>query len=166
MLNQNKSELELLKDEIMQLKSIVEGYKDIIEETSAPFIPSIIPRTFLVPIAGTLSAERLETIVDKIVKDSSIPDIDNVIVDVSGISKQHLSGLSMNSFGNYINKLKQTLTLMGIETYFVGISPDLAREASFLEKSFLADLKSFLSFKEALKHLMKKEGYVLQRVGK
>lgn len=48
--------------EIQQLKEKIAFYEQFFHEMSAPIIPSIVENTILVPVAGYLTQDRLESI--------------------------------------------------------------------------------------------------------
>ncbi|WP_205628705.1 hypothetical protein, partial [Acinetobacter baumannii] len=79
--------------------------------------------------------------------------------------KEHMQDLNVGIFGSYIQKLTNTLRLMGIQTLFTGFSPVIARELIHLEDALLEKLNTFLNFSHALKYLMKQKKLTLQEIG-
>lgn len=160
-----KNEIDVLKEEVIQLQHELEVYKQIIEHISVPIIPSIIPETNLIPITGRLTPERLDMIVSAITASPYNKDVTTVIVDFTGVTKEHMQDLNVGIFGSYIQKLTNTLRLMGIQTLFTGFSPVIARELIHLEDALLEKLNTFLNFSHALKYLMKQKKLTLQEIG-
>ncbi len=58
-------ELEVQQLEVQQLKDKIKYYENIINNMSAPVIPSVVPCTILIPIAGYMFKERFNMIQTK-----------------------------------------------------------------------------------------------------
>lgn len=154
-----KTELDLMREEIKALKEQLKDSQQLIMDISVPIIPSIIPETILVPISGKLSPERFEMIISKIIM---IPfdEINTVIFDFTSISKNEIGEIDV--FGHYIQNLTNTLSLIGVQTMYVGFTPIVTQNLINSGLTLVKDLNTFLSFKQALQYLMKEKGLVLQ----
>lgn len=72
--------------EIQELKELVAHYEKVIHNMSAPIIPSIVPNTILVPIAGFIFRDRFETIRSKVLEYAEKHrETERVIFDFTGV---------------------------------------------------------------------------------
>lgn len=152
----DNKEAENLREEVRALKKELSDYKQIVKELSAPVIPSIIPKTILVPITGKLSQERFELIISTLLETCYEKSIETVIIDFTAISKHEAGESSM--LGKSIDNLVSSLKLMGSETFLVGFTPSLIQELMKSGLAFSQELHTFLTFRSALQYLMKKKG--------
>jgi len=144
------SEMELLKKQLKE-------YESIIEELSAPIIPSIIPDTMLVPLLGTLTEQRFQHIQTKILDTAAVENADAVLVDFTGINLKDVNVLGLQALGHQINQLFNALDIMGVETIFVGFSPEFVRGIVTAG----IDVSRFTihaTFRTALRYLMNRKG--------
>lgn len=159
-------EIQQLRQEVKELKQQLKEYEELINEISVPVIPSIVPETILVPVTGKLSPERLELIFTKIIEISSrlsyTEDLNTVIVDFTAISKKELG--EIDTLGMHIENFQKALQLMGIEVLFVGFTPPVTQELIQSGMTIVNELNTFLSFRTALRYLMKKKGLTFQEV--
>ncbi|WP_044337897.1 hypothetical protein [Rossellomorea aquimaris] len=155
-------ETQQLKQEIKELKEQLAQSEQLIMEISAPIIPSIIPETILIPITGRLSPERFEKIISKILDVSYGEDINTIIVDFSAISEKEIGEIDI--FGTYIHNIEKSVSLMGIETLFVGFTPSLTRVMINSGVRELHSIKSFLTFRTALQYLMREKNLTFQKI--
>ncbi|MFD2216227.1 STAS domain-containing protein [Metabacillus endolithicus] len=149
------------KEYVEQLETKIKEYEEVILEMSAPIIPSIVPDTILVPITGILLEERFEKIRIKILSYIQTHDIETAIIDMTDITLDKIEQIGMRELGNEIHQLTDAIFLMGVEPYYVGLSPQLIKEIVTTGVQIKAE--SFSTFQSALKHLMKKKGFVLQK---
>ncbi|MEC2073420.1 STAS domain-containing protein [Alkalihalophilus marmarensis] len=151
------------QEEIQLLKDSIREKEELIEELSAPIIPSIIPKTILVPLTGALTHERFATIQEKIVNRIPQEKADSVIIDFTAISYREVGDLGMEQLGDRISKLRDSLRLMGVETIFTGFSSTFVQEIirSGIDTS---QLVVHSTFRTGLQYLMKKKGLELVEV--
>jgi len=149
------------KEYVEKLETKVKEYEEAILDMSAPIIPSIVPDTILVPITGILLEERFEKIRIKILSYIQTHDIETAIIDMTDITLDKIEQIGMRELGNEIHQLTDAIFLMGVEPYYVGLSPQLIKE--IVSTGVQIKAESFSTFQSALKHLMKKKGIVLQK---
>ncbi|PGT90426.1 MULTISPECIES: STAS domain-containing protein [Bacillaceae] len=149
------------KEYVEKLETKIKEYEEVILEMSAPIIPSIVPDTILVPITGILLEERFEKIRIKILSYIQTHDIETAIIDMTDITLDKIEQIGMRELGNEIHQLTDAIFLMGVEPYYVGLSPQLIKE--IVSTGVQIKAESFSTFQSALKHLMKKKGFVLQK---
>lgn len=149
------------KEYVEKLETKIKEYEEVILEMSAPIIPSIVPDTILVPITGILLEERFEKIRIKILSYIQTHDIETAIIDMTDITLDKIEQIGMRELGNEIHQLTDAILLMGVEPYYVGLSPQLIKE--IVSTGVQIKAESFSTFQSALKHLMKKKGFVLQK---
>ncbi|PIC72590.1 STAS domain-containing protein [Sporosarcina sp. P17b] len=113
--------------QIKELKEQIIAYERVIEDLSAPIIPSIVPETILVPLTGALSVGRFIHIQDKVVQRISSNNIHTVVFDFTDIGSFSVEeNMGYELLSEKINELVSALQLMGTETVFVGFSPEFA----------------------------------------
>ncbi|KIL48466.1 hypothetical protein [Jeotgalibacillus soli] len=132
-------------------ETIKEG-QDLLQEVDTPIIESIIDSVILVPVMGRMKKDRLESMQKKISTYCSEHQITNLIIDFTSF-KYSLAPYEVEGLSNLINILE----LMGVEVFFVGIGPNMAQ--SIILKQINFNVVTFNSFKQALKHIMKQNGY-------
>ncbi|RIW29179.1 STAS domain-containing protein [Bacillus salacetis] len=151
------NELKNPEEEILQLKERIEECERLIDELSAPIIPSIIPDTMLVPLTGTLNEKRIDNIKNKVLFSIQKQKADTVVVDFTGISQLEVEELGMQNLIYQITEIQTGLRMMGVETIFVGFSPNFAHEIVISG----VDTSQFIThatFRDGLKYLMGKKG--------
>lgn len=145
-----------LQEEIAALKKQLAEYKQMVKDLSVPIIPSILPETILVPISGKLSADRFETIISVLLDECYKRSVETVIIDFTAITR--LESDESAVLGQSLDRLVESLRLMGAETFLVGFSPSLTQ--AMVQTGLRTDqqLHTFLTFRNALQFLMKKKG--------
>ena len=145
--------------EIKELKEQIIAYEKLIEDLSAPVIPSIVPETILVPLTGALSVGRFVHIQSKIVDRISSTIITTVVIDFTDISTLAVEeNMGYELLSEKINELVSVLKLMGTETVFVGFSPHFAQNLILSNVSKFAQFKAFTNFREGLRYLLDQKG--------
>lgn len=155
-MSKKQEDLSALQEEIRLLKEELAEYKQLVQDVSAPIIPSIISETILVPITGKLSQERFETIISVLLNACYEQSVETVIIDFTAISKNEID--QMEVIGQSIDNLVNSLNLMGAETFFVGFTPGFTQALMNSGLQLRTDLNTFLTFRSALQYLMKKKG--------
>jgi len=138
------------------LRAKLKEYELLIEELSAPIIPSVIPDTILVPLMGTLTEQRFQLIQTKILESVSVDHSDTILIDFTGISIKDVSQMGLVGLSNQVTQLKKALDIMGVETIFSGFSPEFVR-AIVGAGVDVDNLKVHASFRTALQHVMKEK---------
>ncbi|WP_353047792.1 hypothetical protein [Planococcus sp. ISL-109] len=104
---------------------------------SAPIIPSIVPNTILVPIAGYIFRNRFETIRTKVLDYADTHrDAQQVVFDFTGVTMQDVQSFDFNELALELNPLNSALKLMGLRSIYVGFNP------RFVQKSSMQAFKS------------------------
>ena len=145
--------------EIKELKEQIIAYEKIIEDLSAPIIPSIVPETILVPLTGVLSVGRFMHIQNKIVQRISANIVHTAVIDFTDISTLAIEeNMGYELLSEKINELVSVLQLMGTETVFVGFSPVFAQNLILSNVSDFNRIRAFTNFREGLRYLLDKKG--------
>jgi rsbT co-antagonist protein RsbR len=139
--------------EIKELKELVSHYENVIYNMSAPIIPSIVPDTILVPIAGFVFRDRFETIRTKVLQYAADHrDIECVIFDFTGVRIKDVEKFDYNELASELSQLNSAIKLMGLRPIYVGFNPRFVRE--IVHAGIQVELEVFNTFKAALKKLL------------
>lgn len=141
--------------DITDFKSELKENKKFMEEMYTPIIGTSIPEILLVPLAGSLSEERLENVQEKILNEISRVDAEYILFDFTGILNQTIE---MNISYKF-KQLMETVKLVGAEPIVVGLNAQIVKNAVLSGVRF--DFKTFRSFKEGIEFLWKLKGYSL-----
>ncbi|ARD47928.1 hypothetical protein SporoP33_06610 [Sporosarcina sp. P33] len=153
-----------LAEEVKELKEKIIVYEQLIEELSAPIIPSIVPDTILVPITGALSVGRFMHIQNKLVQriaDNTVYTVIFDFTDISALAVEENMGYELLS--EKINELVSVLKLMGTETLFVGFSPAFAQNLVLSNVGKFDQFRAFTNFREGLQYLLEQKGLEIIR---
>lgn len=141
------------EQEIIELKEKLAYYERIIKTISTPIIPSIVPKTILIPIAGYMYRERFENIQTKtLAYIGEHKEIEQAIFDFTGVNVEDVEALDYNKLAMSISSLNSSLRLMGIRPIYVGFNPRFIRE--IVHANIQVDIETYKSFREALKKLL------------
>ena len=139
--------------EIQELKDLVKYYEMVIQNMSAPIIPSIVPKTILMPIAGLISSERLELIRRKALEHAGEHrETESVIFDFTGVQSEDIQSFDYNELANELTALNSGLKLMGLRPIYVGFNPKFVRE--IVHAGIQVDLEVYQTFRAALKEIL------------
>lgn len=139
--------------EISELKDLVKYYEMVIKNMSAPIIPSIVPKTILMPIAGIISSERFELIRNKALQHAGEHrETECVVFDFTGVQSEDVQTFDYNELANELTALNNSLKLMGLRPIYVGFNPRFVRE--IVHAGIQVDLEVYQSFRAALKELL------------
>ncbi|MDW0110997.1 STAS domain-containing protein [Sporosarcina aquimarina] len=142
-------------EEITQLKATIAKYEEIINETSAPIISSIVDNTILLPIVGYTDQERMERIRTKILEYAGDHrHIESAVLDFSSIRLAEEEGSKMLTCE--LQLMRSELQLMGIRPIMVGFTPLFVRE--LINGGIANEIESYANFKSALQVLMNEKG--------
>lgn len=117
----------------------------IITELSSPIVP-IQNGTAVLPIIGELNASRSEHIIANVPRKLSELNIDNLIIDFSGLVTID------NEVSDLILSIYNVLKLLGLKTIFTGIRPDLSRKIVKAGIDF-SSLKTYGTVQQAINSL-------------
>lgn len=142
--------------QIEELKQLVSHYEKVIKNMSAPIIPSIVPNTILVPIAGFIFPERFETIRTKVLQHAeNNREIHRVIFDFSGVRMEDVESFDYNVLASELTQLNNALKLMGLRPIYVGFNPRFVREIVYA--GIQVELEVFNTFRAALEKLLSED---------
>lgn len=144
------------QQEIEQLKDLVKYYEKVIKNMSAPIIPSIVPNTILVPIAGVIFRDRFETIRTKVMQHAEQErHIECVVFDFTGVQTEDVEAFDFNELAMELSQLNSALKLMGLRPIYVGFNPRFVRE--IVHAGIQVELEVFVTFRAALKDLLNEQ---------
>jgi rsbT co-antagonist protein RsbR len=139
--------------EIQELKELVAHYEKVIHNMSAPIIPSIVPNTILVPIAGFIFRDRFETIRSKVLEYAEKHrETERVIFDFTGVRMEDVETFDYNELATELTQLNSALKLMGLRPIYVGFNPRFVRE--IVHAGIQVELEVYTTFRAALKNLL------------
>lgn len=142
-----------LQKEINELKDLVKYYEMVIQNMSAPIIPSIVPKTILIPIAGIISVDRFELIRTKALEYAGDHrETECVIFDFTGVQSEDIQTFDYNELAGELTALNNSLKLMGLRPIYVGFNPRFVRE--IVHAGIQVELEVYQSFRAALKELL------------
>ena len=149
--------------EIQELKEKITYYQEIIKKMSAPIIPSVVPSTILVPIAGYMFRERFESIQTNTLAYVGLHrDTEKAIFDFTGVTVEDIITFDYNELANEIYQLNNSLKLMGIRPIYVGFNPRFVRE--IVHAGIQVEIETYRSFRMALQQLLKENNQSLHSV--
>lgn len=153
------TELPIKLPKVEELQRKIEMYEKMIEDLSAPIIPSIVPDTILVPLTGTLTVERFILIQDRIVQGIAEQGIEAVVIDFTAISTLAVEeNMGYGPLSDKIHELVNVLKLMGTEALFVGFSPAFAQHLILSKTNGFGDIHTFATFRAGLEYLLDQKG--------
>lgn len=142
------------QQELKELKELVQYYEKVIKNMSAPIIPSIVPRTILVPIAGFIYRDRFETIRTKVLQYAAEHrETESVVFDFTGVALEDVESFDYNELASELSELNSAQKLMGLRPIYVGFNPRFVRE--IVHAGIQVDLEVYINFRTALKVLLK-----------
>ncbi|TQR17350.1 STAS domain-containing protein [Psychrobacillus vulpis] len=149
-----------LENEIQQLKEKIVYYERIIKTMSTPIIPSIVPKTIMIPIAGYMFRERFENIESQTLQYiGEHREIEKAVFDFSAVSLEDVEAFDYNELAISISRLNSSLRLMGVRPIYVGFNPRFIRE--IVHASIHVEIETYNSFRVALTHLLHEENKII-----
>lgn len=150
----------LEQQKIMQLEAMVEDrtieLKNIIRELASPVVP-VLEGILVTPLMGRFDQERSDEFIEKALYAIVDYKAHMLILDVTGIYEMNSLLLSM------IEKIIQSVRLIGAVPILAGISPELSMEMT--EKGlYLKDVKCFSTLKHAVHYAIALDGMHLVRI--
>ncbi|MDJ0332098.1 STAS domain-containing protein [Planococcus sp. S3-L1] len=141
------------QQEITHLKEQLLYYEKLIKNMSAPIIPSVVPKTILVPIAGFIFSERFDLIRTTVLTYAEKHrDTERVIFDFTGVTTDNLMEFDYDGLASELSQLNSTLNLMGLRAIYVGFNPLFVRE--IVRAGIQVELEVYTTFKTALERLL------------
>ena len=146
--------------EIQELKEQIKYYQGIIKNMASPIIPSVVPSTILVPIAGQLFKERFDSIrTNTLAYIGNHRDTEKAIFDFTGVTVQDIQAFDYTELTDELYQLNNSLKLMGVRPIYVGFNPRFVRE--IVQAGIQVELESHISFRAALQQLIKENNLSL-----
>ena len=150
--------------ELQQLRDKVKYYENIINNMSAPVIPSVVPSTILIPIAGYMFKERFNMIQTKALQYAgNHRETERAIFDFAGVAVEDVASFDYNDLATEIFQLNNSLKLMGIRPIYVGFNPRFVRE--IVHAGIQVEIETYVSFRAALQRLLKENNQSLHSLG-
>lgn len=144
------------EQEVLELKEQLEYYKSIVYNMSSPIIPSIVPKTIMVPVAGYIYRERFNNIETHVLSYiAEHREVENVIFDYTGVSTDDVSNFDFNELAIAISSLNSSLKLMGMRPIYVGFHPKLIQE--IVRAGVHVEIETYQSFRNALQGLLNED---------
>lgn len=141
------------QQEIKQLQEQLVYFKKLIKNMSAPIIPSVVPKTILVPIAGFIFTDRFDMIRTAVLEYAEKHrDTERVIFDFTGVTTDDLMEFDYNGLASELSQLNSALGLMGLRAIYAGFNPLFVRE--IVHAGIQVELEVYTTFKVALEHLL------------
>ncbi len=151
------------EEEIVELKEQIARFEKIIMTMSTPIIPSIVPKTILIPIVGYMYKERFDNIeTQTLAYIGEHKEVENVIFDFTGVSLEHIQTFDYNDLALSINRLNSSLRLMGIRPIYVGFNPSFIKEIVYA--SLHVEIETYKDFRAALNHLLGENNTALHSI--
>lgn len=116
-------------------------------ELSVPVVP-ITDKIAILPLVGDIDTERAKLLMEEALTKSKELGIKNLIIDISGVM------IVDTMVANELIKIINALKLLGVETIFTGIRPEIAQTIVSLGLN-LGELTFMKSLKVALSKLQK-----------
>lgn len=150
--------------EIQELKEQIKYYQGIIKNMASPIIPSVVPSTILVPIAGQLFKERFDSIrTNTLAYIGNHRDTEKAIFDFTGVTVEDIQAFDYTELTDELYQLNNSLKLMGVRPIYVGFNPRFVRE--IVQAGIQVELESHISFRAALQQLIKENNRSLNSLG-
>ena len=150
--------------EIQELKEQIKYYQGIIKNMASPIIPSVVPSTILVPIAGQLFKERFDSIrTNTLAYIGNNRDTEKAIFDFTGVTVEDIQAFDYTELTDELYQLNNSLKLMGVRPIYVGFNPRFVRE--IVQAGIQVELESHISFRAALQQLIKENNRSLKSLG-
>ncbi len=141
------------EQELAALKKQLVYYEKLVKNMSAPIIPSIVPKTILVPIAGFIFTDRFDMIRTKVLKYAEKHrETERVIFDFTGVTTDDIAEFDYNGLASELSQLNSALGLMGLRAIYVSFNPLFVRE--IVHAGIQVELEAYTTFRVALKQLI------------
>ncbi|MFJ7640315.1 STAS domain-containing protein [Peribacillus sp. NPDC097264] len=136
------------------LKKVKEN-QEVMEELATPIVQTMLSDVLLVPLIGRIDEWRMGSLQSTVLQKCNDSHAEVMILDFSGITYTQ----DDNMF-SLLDQLVGALALMGTETMFVGFTPAVVRQ--IIKLDFSHQVKSFLSFAQAMEYIVKQRGITIQ----
>lgn len=144
---------------IITWKDVTEYEQDkkIIEQLSTPIIEISLDGVLLVPIAGTLSSNRIQKMTSTILAECAKRYATHVVIDFTGMTK------AIDEYiASELECLTKSLGLMGVDVVYTGFPIEVVK--AIVHSKIDLSVKSFSSLKQGIRCVLKERGYVLTKI--
>ncbi|KZE67819.1 hypothetical protein AWM68_18815 [Fictibacillus phosphorivorans] len=124
-----------------------ERMKAMLAEWSTPILQTVAEHTLLVPLIGELTLERLETLATKLLNECLKNETEYVILDFSGATT-----IKDNNLGQDIQKLTNSIELMGAKVLYCGFPKDMVK--NMVSLGVHTNQQTFVSFRNAIRYVV------------
>lgn len=148
MLGTNKQAIQTYVRDITVRKENEKTHEDMVKEInelSATIVP-IMNNAAVLPISGKIGEEKARVILEIIPQKVQAQKFSDVIIDFSGVYELDKVVI------DYLFKIKQVLSLLGVNSIITGLRPELAIEAIKLNID-LTNVPTLATVKDAIIHL-------------
>lgn len=154
-----RSLIESFEGRIDESEQTMRHDKKMIADLSVPIIPSIVPRTILVPIVGLLTNERFEITREKLLNNIANQDAESIVCDFTGAILPDKGNFQIDDLAHQIEQLTKSVSLMGVEIIYVGFSSRLVQE--IVRAGVNIEAETFSTFRTGLRYLANKKKWDL-----
>ncbi|WNB92862.1 hypothetical protein [Bacillus sp. NEB1478] len=142
--------------DITEIEIEKEKTQALIDELSAPILPTVAENTLLVPLVGELSIERMERLTSKLLNACLKNQAEYVLLDFSGVTT-----LADSDLGQEVQKLTSAVELMGATVLYCGFTTEMVKD--MVDLGIKTNQLSFVSFRNAILYVIAKLGYRLEK---
>ncbi len=146
----------IMKDITHYEEELHKGYA-LLEELYAPVIQTILDNTFLMPITGTLTKERLDKIMEMALFESAKRQADYLIIDFTGMTVLNDDNIAME-----LETICRSLNLIGTTVIYSGLTANFVKQ--IIGQGASIPTETFASFRQAIRYACKKNGYKLVHI--
>lgn len=141
------------QQEIKEWRDTVKYYEKLVRNLAAPIIPSIVPKTILIPITGIIFRDRFEAIRANVLKYAEENrETESVIFDFTGVQWEDVETFDYNELACELSQLNSALKIMGLRSIYVGFNPRFVRE--IVHACIQVELETYHTFRTALAALL------------
>ena len=142
-----------IEKKLQEAQDLNRYYENVIEQMAAPIIPSIVPKTILVPIAGMIFRDRFDAIRTKVLEYADTHKLtETVIFDFTGVGVEDVAVFDYNELANEVYQLNAAVKLMGLRSIYVGFNPRFVQE--IVNAGIQIELEAYVNFRTALKQML------------
>lgn len=143
--------------DVTEKEKEIDENRKLVEEYSNTILPTVLENAILLPLIGTLTVNRSEKLIRNVLSYCAKTKTDYVLIDFSG-----LTNLTDRSANIIIETMTKSLSLMGIQVVYVGITSRIVRWLIDLDLD--SSIPTYATFRQGIRAVMKNEGYELKRI--
>ncbi|WLR55837.1 PAS domain-containing protein [Mesobacillus subterraneus] len=143
--------------DVTEFEETLEENRKQLQILDMPVIPLSVDSAVLVPIMGKLTEDRLELLGEKILSHSAHQGNQFVIFDFTGVSDELDASIAF-----HLQQVINALKLMGVQSIYVGISPEMAK--SIVLNGLHVNVPTFNTFVHGIRYVWKETGFELVKI--